>query len=51
MGFECRRQRWVLAEIAGHADHVGMLQEHEATIAIVIRKRAERLRSQSHLGM
>ena len=43
------RERLVLAELAGDGDHVGVLEEHQPAVAVVVGERAERLGPQGHL--
>ena len=41
----------MIAELLGDGDHVGVLQEHEPAVAVVVGERAERLWPQGDLGM
>ena len=41
----------VLAELPGDGDHVGVLQEHQPAVAVVVGERAERLGAQRDLRM
>ena len=43
-------ERVVIAEGANHADHVGMLEEDQLAVSVVVRKRAERFRAQRDRG-
>lgn len=46
---ECGVQRRVVRQATSNGDHVGMLQEHEAAVAVVIGERTERLGTERHL--
>ncbi len=39
----------MLAEVAGDGDHVGVLEEHQPAVAVVVGERAERLGPQGDL--